>query len=143
MSNPYDQQIEDLLAKYRQRRDEAVETQRRINATTATATAPRQTVKVTVGAQGQVTALDFPTGAYRRMPPKELADVLLTTIQQARSEALESVNAISHEALPPGVNMADLLQGHVDVTAIIPEEPATSKSMLESLNLGISGENRG
>lgn len=101
MSSPYDQQIEDLLEQYRRQRAEAVETRQRINGTTSTATAPRQAVKITVGAQGEVTAIEFPTGAYRRMAPKELADVLLTTIRQARSEALRASPRCSRKGCRP------------------------------------------
>lgn len=140
MPSPYDQQIEDLLEQYRRQREEAAETRRRINATTATATAPRQTVKVTVGAQGEVTAIEFPTGAYRRMAPKELADVLLTTLQQARSEALEGAAGVLAGELPPGVTVADLLQGRVDPGALLPEDPAMPDSVRDYVDHGFQGE---
>ncbi|MET7941244.1 YbaB/EbfC family nucleoid-associated protein [Streptomyces sp. NPDC005302] len=140
MPSPYDQQIEDLLEQYRRQREEAAETRRRINATTSTATAPRQTVKVTVGAQGEVTAIEFPTGAYRRMAPKELADVLLATLQQARSEALEGAAGVLAGELPPGVTVADLLQGRVDPGALLPEDPAMPDSVRDYVDHGFQGE---
>lgn len=140
MPSPYDQQIEDLLEQYRRQREQAAETRRRINATTSTATAPRQTVKVTVGAQGEVTAIEFPTGAYRRMAPKELADVLLATIQQARSEALDGAAGVLAGELPPGVTVADLLQGRVDPTALLPEDPAMPDSVRDYVDHGFQGE---
>ncbi|MCX5135012.1 YbaB/EbfC family nucleoid-associated protein [Streptomyces sp. NPDC060011] len=140
MPSPYDQQIEDLLEQYRRQREQAAETRRRINATTSTATAPRQTVKVTVGAQGEVTAIEFPTGAYRRMAPKELADVLLATIQQARSEALDGVAGVLAGELPSGVTVADLLQGRVDPTALLPEDPAMPDSVRDYVDHGFQGE---
>ncbi|ALV31358.1 YbaB/EbfC family nucleoid-associated protein [Streptomyces sp. CdTB01] len=141
MPGPYDQQIEDLLAQYRRQRDEAAETRRRINETTATVTAPRQTVKVTVGAQGEVTALEFPTGAYRRMAPRELAEVLLTTLQQARAEALRSVAGVLADGLPPGVTVPDLLQGRVDPAAVLPEDPAMPDPVRDYVDHGLQGEN--
>ncbi|MFJ9564792.1 YbaB/EbfC family nucleoid-associated protein [Streptomyces fuscichromogenes] len=140
MPSPYDQQIEDLLDQYRRQRDEAAATRRRINETTATVTAPRQTVKITVGAQGDVTAIEFPTGAYRRMAPKELADVLLTTLRQARAEALESVSGVLAERLPPGVTVPDLLQGRVDPAAVLPEDPAMPDSVRDYVDHGFQGE---
>ncbi|MFF4902937.1 YbaB/EbfC family nucleoid-associated protein [Streptomyces sp. NPDC001068] len=133
MPHRYEQQLEELLALYHRQREEALDTRRRINETTATVTAPRQTVKVTVGAQGEVTALSFPTGAYRRLAPKELADVVLATIRQARAEALESVGAVVAVGLPSGIDMADLLQGRVDATAFLPEEPPTPESTRDTL----------
>ncbi|MFI5887530.1 YbaB/EbfC family nucleoid-associated protein [Streptomyces sp. NPDC051554] len=140
MPGPYDLQIEDLLDQYRRQRKEAAATRRRINETTSTVTAPRQTVKITVGAQGEVTAIEFPTGAYRRMAPKELADVLLTTLQQARTEALEGVAGVLAEQLPPGVTVPDLLQGRVDPGAVLPEDPAMPDSVRDYVDHGFQGE---
>ncbi|MER7922932.1 YbaB/EbfC family nucleoid-associated protein [Streptomyces sp. NPDC096057] len=139
MPGPYEQQIEDLLEQYRRQRDEAAETRRRINQTTSTVTAPRQTVKITVGAQGEVTAIEFPTGAYRRMAPKELADVLLTTLRQARAEALEGVSGVLADRLPPGVTVPDLLQGRVDPAAVLPEDPAMPDSVRDYVDHGFKG----
>lgn len=142
MPSQYDQQIEDLLEQYRRQREDAVETRKRINATTSTATAPRQTVKVTVGAQGDVTALEFPTGAYRRMAPKELADVLLATIQQARADALKSVDSIISAQLPAGMSLSAILQGHVDSSSFLPEEPVMPEGAPNPTNI-FRGEPRG
>ncbi|MFD4879891.1 YbaB/EbfC family nucleoid-associated protein [Streptomyces sp. NPDC058420] len=140
MPGPYDLQIEDLLEQYRRQRKEAAATRRRINETTSTVTAPRQTVKITVGAQGEVTAIEFPTGAYRRMAPKELADVLLTTLRQARAEALEGVAGVLAEQLPPGVTVPDLLQGRVDPGAVLPEDPAMPDAVRDYVDHGFGGE---
>lgn len=123
MSSAYDQQIEDLLAQYRRQREEAIETRQRINEVTGTATAPRQTVKATVSAQGEVVAIEFPTGAFHRMTPKELSETLLTTLRQARSNALEAVAEVAGLGLPSGVKLAELLEGKADTTALLPEEP--------------------
>jgi DNA-binding protein YbaB len=122
MPSPYDQQIEELLAEYRDAREQAVETRRRINEVQATATAPRQVVKITVGAQGQVTALEFPTGAYRNLPPKELSKVIMATLEQARAQALSAVSEVTLGRMLGGVSPADLLQGRVDPRSLLPEE---------------------
>ncbi|MQS16216.1 YbaB/EbfC family nucleoid-associated protein [Streptomyces kaniharaensis] len=143
MPSPYDQEIEDLLALYARQREEAAETRRRIAATTATATDPRQAVKVTVGAQGELTAVEFPTGAYRRMAPKELADLLVTTAARAREEALEMVAGVVSDGLPPGVTVGDLLQGRVDPAALLPEDPALADAVREYVEHGFEGADRG
>ncbi|GAA1909043.1 YbaB/EbfC family nucleoid-associated protein [Streptantibioticus ferralitis] len=122
MPSPYDQQIEDLLAQYRDAREQAVDTRRRINEVEATVTAPRRAVKVTVGAQGQVTALEFPTNAYRTMAPKELSKLIVSTLQQARAQALEKVMETALGPLPGGLSPAALAQGDIDLRALLPEE---------------------
>ena len=90
----YSAEIEELLAKYRERRSKAGELQRQITAVTGTATAQRQTVKITVNVQGEITALEFPTGAYKRMAPAELAEVITSTQQAAKAKALESMQSM-------------------------------------------------
>jgi len=136
MTSPYDEEIERLLAQYRQQREEAAATRQRINETTGTATAPRQTVKVTVGAQGDVTAIEFPTGAYRRLAPKELADILLATIQQARADAMERVGDLMTVQLPEGVTMQGLIKGEVDPLRLLPQAPGMPDSVREYIDNG-------
>lgn len=144
MSSPYDQQIEDLLTQYRDAREQAVDTRKRIGEVEATVTAPRRSVKITVGAQGQVKALDFPTHAYQTMAPKELSKLILSTLEQARAQALEKVMEVGIGPLPRGLSPADLARGDVDPRAVLPEElelPETVRAYIEQ-GLG-AGERRG
>ncbi len=136
MSTPYDQGIEDLLALYHKQREEAAETRRRINEITGTGTAPRQSVKATVSAHGEVTAIEFPTGAYRRMAPKELSEALLTALAQAREAALTQVAELTSVGLPPGVATADLLQGRADPTVLLSEDPTMPASVRDYIDHG-------
>ncbi|WP_371502782.1 YbaB/EbfC family nucleoid-associated protein [Kitasatospora sp. NBC_00374] len=144
MSSTYDQEIEDLLALYQRQRAGATETRRRIKETTGTATAPRQSVKVTVSAQGDVTRIEFPTGAYRRLTPKELSEALLTTIAEARRDALEQVARLADLQLPSGASAAGLLGGTADPTALLPETPGMPDEVRDYLENGRStGGDRG
>jgi DNA-binding protein YbaB len=122
MSTPYDQQIEDLLSEYREAREKAADTRLRINQIEATVTAPRRAVKVTVGAQGQVTAVDFPTNAYRTMAPKELSKLIVTTLEKARAQALDKVMETALGPMPGGLSPAALVTGDFDPRALLPEE---------------------
>ncbi|MFI9274620.1 YbaB/EbfC family nucleoid-associated protein [Kitasatospora sp. NPDC052896] len=137
MSSKYDQEIEELLALYQRQREGAAETRRRINEVTGTATAPRQTVKVTVSAQGDVTGIDFPTGAFRRLTPKELSEALLKTIAEARRDALEQVSQLSGLQLPSGTCVADLLQGRGDPRTLLPETPGMPDEVRDYIDNGL------
>ncbi|AEW92804.1 MULTISPECIES: YbaB/EbfC family nucleoid-associated protein [Streptomycetaceae] len=137
MSSPYDEQIEELLAQYRDAREQASETRRRINEIEVTVTAPRQVVKVTVGAQGQVKALDFPTGAYRNLPPKDLSRVILAALEQARTQALGKVSEVALGGMLGGVSPADLLQGRVDPKSLFPEELELPEAVRAYVNHGL------
>jgi DNA-binding protein YbaB len=97
-----DEQIEQLIAEYRDQRAKVDDVQRRIADVSTTVTAPKQVVEVTVSGQGEVTGIAFPTGAYKRMPPKELADVLIATLGEARTRSVQQVAALVAEQLPAG-----------------------------------------
>ncbi|MEU9133295.1 YbaB/EbfC family nucleoid-associated protein [Kitasatospora sp. NPDC048540] len=144
MSSTYDQEIEELLALYQRQRAGAAETRRRINGTTGTATAPRQTVKVTANAQGEVTAIEFPTGAFRRLTPKELSEALLTTIAEARRDALEQVTHLTDLRLPSGASAAALLRGTADPADLLSEEPGMPDQVRDYIDNGLdNGSSRG
>jgi DNA-binding protein YbaB len=147
MSSPYDEQIEELLAQYRDARDQATDTWRRVNEIEATVTAPRKVVKVTVGAQGQVTALDFPTAAYRTMTPKDLSKAILTALGQARSEVLSKVSEVTLGGMLGGVSAADLLRGDVDPQSILPEDLELPEAVRAYVDHGVqvtrAGDHRG
>ncbi|WP_329138181.1 YbaB/EbfC family nucleoid-associated protein [Streptomyces sp. NBC_01476] len=120
----YDQEIEELMAEYRRQREKADTTRRRINESAGTATAPRKTVKVTVTARGEVTDIEFPTAAFRRMTPKELADVLKVTIAEARANALAKVDEhVTFSRLLKGLQPSALLTGSVELADLFPPEP--------------------
>jgi DNA-binding protein YbaB len=131
VSAPYDQQIEQTLAKYREQRAGLGELQRRLSAISYSATSPRQVVSVTVGHQGEVTELKFPSGAYKRMAPAELAAVILSTIGEARSKALDEAASLLSPILPPGVVAKDLVAGKADLQAMMPLEPRTADSVMD------------
>ncbi|MBY8886060.1 YbaB/EbfC family nucleoid-associated protein [Streptomyces sp. PTM05] len=147
MSSPYDEQVENLLARYREAREQAADTRRHINETEATVTAPRKVVKVTVGAQGQVTALDFPTAAYRTMTPKDLSRTVLTALEQARSQALSKVAEVALSGMLGGVPTADLLRGDVDARSFLPEDLELPEAVRAYVDHGLGvpeeGDRRG
>lgn len=132
----FEREISELLAQYRKQRDEAAETRQRINAVTATVTSPRRAVKVTVSARGEVTEIDFPTSAFRRMTPKELGDLLESAIAEARAKALEEVDTMNFGRLPGGISASEMIMGRGDVTKLISAEPHTHELVSEYLAHG-------
>jgi DNA-binding protein YbaB len=120
--NIYEQQAEELAAAYEAQRARTTELRRKISGITGTATAPRKSIKATVSARGDVSAIEFPTEAYKRMPPKELSDVLLATINEARDKALQSLQDTMAAELPKGLNFIEMLKGAADIAVTTPTE---------------------
>jgi DNA-binding protein YbaB len=139
VSSPYDQHIEELLGTYRRERAQVGELQRRMREVKASVTAPRQALKVTVNAQGEVTEIEFPTGAYKRMAPVELSQLLLTTIQKARTKVMADVAEVLSGHLPEGIAADDLLQGKADLGGLLPEAPPMPDEVREFIENGRPG----
>jgi DNA-binding protein YbaB len=123
MTSPYDRIAEQAMADYTRRLDEIADSQRRMAEVTATATAPRQVVTVTVGGQGEVTDIKFPSGAYKNMAPGELSSVILRTIGDARSQALGKAAEVLAPMFPAGFSAEDVLTGKAELRSLLPDEP--------------------
>jgi len=117
----YQQRAEELLAQYHEKRARAGELRRKLGGISASATAPRNVVKVSVNGQGQVSAIEFPTSAYKRTPPAELAKILIDTIQEAAGKAIVAVRELMTPELPVGLNFIDMLQGKANEPAVLAE----------------------
>ncbi|MFK0160422.1 YbaB/EbfC family nucleoid-associated protein [Streptomyces sp. NPDC090493] len=127
-----DRELEELFELYRTKRAAATESFQRINSISVTEVSRRETVKVTVGARGDITALEFPTTAYRRMASAELAEVILETLATARTKALAEAANIGLGSMLQGVNAADLFQGKIDPASLLPEDPFEAAGLGES-----------
>jgi DNA-binding protein YbaB len=139
----YQQRAEELVAEYEERRAKAGELRRKIGEITGSATAPRGSVKVTVGVQGEVTALEFPTSAYKRMPPKELAETVLATISEAKGKAVESLRELMTPEMPAGLNFIELLQGKADRVGAAPTEADIPDAVRDYLGRGSQAASTG
>ncbi|HYQ63790.1 YbaB/EbfC family nucleoid-associated protein [Actinophytocola sp.] len=117
--------VEALRQEYERQRDGLDELRRRMGELSVTAVSARREVSVTVGPQGTVTDLRFPTSAYRRLAPTELSTLLLRTIGEAREQVLDEAVEIMTPLLPPEFSLdpRELLSGRVSVGRFEPSEP--------------------
>ena len=139
MTMPYDGELRDLLDQYRRQRAELGDMQREMREISATASAGQQAVRVTVDAQGDITDLAFPTGAYRRMAPAELASVLTSTLRLARAEAARKMQEVLARHNPEG-GALDLVKGATDWSKLLPPEPPMPSQVRDALAARRPGE---
>lgn len=132
----FEDAAESALVRYRELRKGAIETQRQMREISGTAVSKRQTVKITVNVQGEITAIEFPTGAYKRMTPIELAEAIKSTAQEAKEKALEDLNALMDPKISMGLSFKELMQGKADVLMGLPEEPMMTDEVAEYLGRG-------
>ncbi|GAA1422774.1 YbaB/EbfC family nucleoid-associated protein [Catellatospora coxensis] len=114
--------MEQIAADFARHRAAVVESTRRMAEITATVTSSQGLVTVTVGNQGELTTLTFNSQDYRKMPPAELAQVVLDTITRARESALQQVMGLIPTTTVAGVSLQDMMQGRVDWDQVLPEE---------------------
>ncbi|WP_328605152.1 YbaB/EbfC family nucleoid-associated protein [Amycolatopsis sp. NBC_00345] len=119
MASPYEKMLEDALGAYQRQRERLTETKERMESLTSTATSARREVTATVGRTGELTELSFPTSAYKRMAPAELASVIVRTISEARRASIAASAEELAPMLPPGFSAQDMMSGQVDVRALI------------------------
>lgn len=119
MSSPHSDQIEELRTEFRRQFAELQDTQRRLGELSCTVTAPRQVVSVTVGHGGVVKDVKFPTGAYKRMAPTELAAALLKTITDAQQQIAGQAAEVIAPTLPPGLDARKLFSGDIDLQSVL------------------------
>jgi hypothetical protein len=119
MASPYEKMLEDALGAYQRQRERLTDVKEKMDSLTSTATSARREVTATVGRTGELTELSFPTSAYKRMAPAELASVIVRTISEARQASIAASAEELAPMLPPGFSAQDMMSGKVDVRALI------------------------
>jgi DNA-binding protein YbaB len=138
----YEGQVEDLMAQYQQRLAGIGELQRKMKAISGTAASARQSVKVTVDVNGEITALEFPTGAYKRLPPTELSAEILATARDAKAKAKEQLDALMAGELPADrrlsdlTKVADIVKGKADPAEMFSAEPSMPDAIRAYIETG-------
>jgi DNA-binding protein YbaB len=124
------EQVEQLLADYRRGREQLASVQRALRSITESAASSDGLVVVTVGAQGQLTAVSIGDDAYRRYRPADLAALITRLAGKAAATAGERANQALLPALPPDTDPAAVLAGRADLTPeeIDPEPPAATRT---------------
>ena len=132
----FNARIESLFQEYESQRSSLSEMQQKMRDVSATATSQRREVAVTVGQNGVVTDIQFPTNAYKRMTPKELRTVLMAAYADAKEQALGQATEVLKPFLPDGMDADALVRGTAGAEAYFPAEPRMPTSVREMLSLG-------
>jgi DNA-binding protein YbaB len=133
MSSSNQMMAEQALAAYRQRRENLADLQQKLGEVSASVTAKRKVVTVTVGRQGQVTGVTFPSAAYKNLTPSELAKVVMQTIDEAREQVVRRSAELLAPVLPDGFPAPDLVNGTADLRVLTSSEPRRAADVLERI----------
>lgn len=102
-------QVDQLLAEYRQSREQLAEVQRTLTSVREAATSSDGLVGVVVGPHGGLLELRIAESAYQRYRPAELSALIVRTTAQAAAKAAEAARAAVLPVLPPDTDPAALL----------------------------------
>lgn len=128
--------IERVFREYERQRTGLADMQRRMSALSATAVSPRREVSVTVGQNGVLTDIDFPTGTHKRLTTADLIKLVMATYAEAKEKVMDEAAALLAPSLPAGLDAGKLVRGQAGPDAFMPAEPRLATSVREILALG-------
>jgi hypothetical protein len=112
----YRDEVERLLADYRDSRAQLATVHRTLLSIAESASSPDGLVTATVNSSGVLCALVVGEDAYRRYRPGDLAAAIVRTSQQAAAQAGERARAVLAPVLPPDMEAGAVLSGTADLT---------------------------
>lgn len=127
------QHIQELFEQYQRQRNNLVDLQQKMRSISATVVSARREVSVTVSHTGVVTEIKFPTSAYRRLTPQELASLIMKTIDDARDTAATEAAEVIAPLLPKGLNAKALMRGNADIADLAPETPRLPQEIFDQI----------
>ncbi|MEV4703726.1 YbaB/EbfC family nucleoid-associated protein [Actinoplanes sp. NPDC049316] len=131
----FNERIENLFQEYERQRSSLTEMQQKMREISVSATSPRREVTVTVGQNGVLTDVTFPTGAYKRLTPAELTAVIMQTYADAKEQALQRAAELLAPVLPEGMDAQALVRGTAGAETFLPAEPRMATSVREFLGM--------
>ena len=132
----YSERIEGLFQEYERQRNSLAEMQARMSALSATATSPRREVSVTVGQNGVLTDIQFPSGAHKRLTTADLTRLILDTYADAKEQVMNQAAEVLAPVLPDGLDAHKPVRGQAGADAFLPKEPRMVTSVRELLTRG-------
>ncbi|HEX6471951.1 MAG TPA: YbaB/EbfC family nucleoid-associated protein [Streptosporangiaceae bacterium] len=106
--------IDELLERYREKRDQLRDLRTAMDDAGATVTTEDEMVTVSMGPHGRLTGLEFNPRVYRKMSPSELAAAVLAAVGEARAQVDGQLRA----ALAGGAD-----DDVFDPSRLLPERP--------------------
>jgi YbaB/EbfC DNA-binding family len=133
MGPGFDSILNEAMAELEKQRGHLTQLHHNMGEVTGSAQSKRRQVSVSVDARGDITELKFHGLGYRRLPPAELADIIVETIGQAQQTARTAMLESLHDNLPEGADVADIVSGQYDWGKALEDELTLPKSLLDLL----------
>ncbi|WP_016700245.1 YbaB/EbfC family nucleoid-associated protein [Actinoalloteichus spitiensis] len=116
--NPFSGQglpdVAGALAEFEKQQARLIKLQEDISQASTTVDSDNKMLTVTLDGNGQLREIKVNTTQYRKMTPKELAEVLTKTLRKANSEHLKSMGELMGGSPIPNVDFEDFASGRSD-----------------------------
>jgi DNA-binding protein YbaB len=126
--------LEHLITEYDHMRGNLATLRQRLATAQGEAKSEDGSVRVTVGPQGELRALEITPRAYRHLSPSELATEIMRLSGKATENVREQMQEVMAPFLPAGVSYADVATGKADPATLTPSRPLTSEAADEWLS---------
>lgn len=136
----YSDRIEGLFQEYEKQRTSLTEMQAKMSALSATAMSPRREVSVTVGQNGVLNDVQFPSGAHKRLATADLTRLIMETYADAKEQVMNQAAELLAPMLPDGLDAQKLVRGQAGADAFMPKQPRMVTSVREMLMRGAGTE---
>ncbi len=133
MTSGFESAFERVLADIEKKREDLERIQRSLNESTGSARSARRQVSATVDARGEITALKFHGQGYRSLPPAELADIIVSTIREARVAARTQMWESVQDLAPNGAQISELINGDHEWSAQVGEVFSLPQPLMDLL----------
>jgi DNA-binding protein YbaB len=124
MDREIEERLERALSGYRRKREQFLATQKNLRVASATSTSRDRLVTVTVDVRGNVTALKFNSADYAALDETELADLIMTTMTEARAKIRGQAGPAVVPLLPGSARCDEVAGGSPRMYRLLPREPA-------------------
>ncbi|MDG4795734.1 YbaB/EbfC family nucleoid-associated protein [Micromonospora sp. WMMD1082] len=118
MTTPLHNQIEQAYAEFSRQREALSALAAESERAETTVTSKNRAISVTVNGRAAVTSIRFPISAYRTMPAAELGNLIVETIEAARTQAANEAMERYRSSLPEALSDMDPHNGGLDVEAM-------------------------
>ena len=117
-----DTRLEQIFEEYQRKHSALSELHKKMQAISVTAVSPRREVEVTVNHGGGMTDIAFTGPAYKRLAPKELSELIMRTLEEAKEKAAAESAELLAPMMPGGMNPRDLIAGRLGMDQLAPAD---------------------
>ncbi|MFO7193697.1 MULTISPECIES: YbaB/EbfC family nucleoid-associated protein [Thermocrispum] len=129
--------LDEALASFQQEAKKLGELTKLWQEGETTVRAKDHSLEMTFDGRGELTGLTFNSSKYRKLPPAQLASVILETYRAGRAKAMQEASKVMAGSEIPGVDFDGLLTGKVKPDEVIGSLMAPMKEMFDSFGLDL------